>query len=66
MIMEVINSDYKNKCGNCKYFDTVNHIDGYCVCTENKIKSYNRYRYYNSKACVYKERGDYLDVKSSN
>lgn len=55
MIMEVITTDYNKKCGNCKYFQTSNHIEGKCICTENKIKSWNRYRYYNSKACSYKE-----------
>lgn len=51
--MEIITSDFRNKCGNCKYFKTTNHIDGECINTENKVK--NRQRYYNSKSCTYKE-----------
>lgn len=53
MIMEIRTNDFKNKCGNCKYFDTKNHIDGTCKNTENKVKF--RQRYYNSKSCSYKE-----------
>lgn len=55
MIMTIYSTDFNNKCGNCKYFKTTNHIDGYCECKFNKIKDYNRYRYYNSKSCVSKE-----------
>ena len=55
MIYEVITSDFKGKCGNCRYFESENRIDGICICTENKIK--NRYRSYNSKSCTYKEVG---------
>lgn len=53
MIMEVITNDFRFKCGNCKYFDTQNHIDGKCICKDNKIK--NRNRSYNSKSCSFKE-----------
>lgn len=53
MILEIITNNFKNKCGNCKYFDTKNHIDGTCKNTENKVKF--RQRYYNSKSCSYKE-----------
>lgn len=53
MIMEIRTNDFKNKCGNCKYFKTNNHIDGECINKENKIKIHQRY--YNSKSCVYKE-----------
>ena len=31
MIYEVRTSDFKNKCGNCKFFNTENHIDGKCT-----------------------------------
>lgn len=55
MIYEVITSNFKNKCGNCKFFKTKNHIDGECINLENNIKSWNRYRSYNSKACIRKE-----------
>lgn len=53
MILEIKTSDFRNKCGNCKYFKTDNHIDGICICKDNKIKI--RSRYYNSKSCSYKE-----------
>lgn len=53
MIMEVKTSDFKNKCGDCKYFNTKNRIDGTCNNDKNKVKS--KQRYYNSKSCVYKE-----------
>lgn len=53
MIMEIRTSDFRNKCANCKYFYTQNHIDGKCANTENKIKI--RQRFYNSKSCRYKE-----------
>lgn len=55
MIYEVITSDFNGKCGNCKFFDTDNGIDGHCINLENKLKSLNRYRSYNSKACIRKE-----------
>lgn len=55
MIYEVITSNFENKCGNCKFFKTKNHIDGKCINLENNIKSWNRYRSYNSKACIRKE-----------
>ena len=55
MIYEVITSNFENKCGNCKFFKTKNHIDGKCSNLENNIKSWNRYRSYNSKACIRKE-----------
>lgn len=54
MIMEIKANNFNNKCGNCKYFQTKNHIDGICINKENKIKI--RQRYYNSKSCSYKER----------
>lgn len=53
MILEIKTSDFRNKCGNCKYFKTDNHIDGICICKDNKVKI--RSRYYNSKSCSYKE-----------
>lgn len=53
MIYEVITSSYNNKCGNCRYFKTYNHIDGVCINTENNIKY--RQRFYNSKSCTFKE-----------
>lgn len=53
MIMEIITTDYKNKCGNCKYFKTDNKIDGYCINVDTKVK--DKYRFYNSKSCVQKE-----------
>ena len=53
MILSIICNDFKNKCGNCKYFKTDNHIDGECINTQNKVKI--RQRYYNSKCCSYKE-----------
>lgn len=52
MIYEVITSDFRNKCGNCIYFKTVNGIDGKCICKDNKVKI--RIRSYNSKSCTYK------------
>lgn len=55
MIFEIRTSDFKNKCGNCKFFQTKNHIDGKCINLENKIKPWNRNRYYNSKSCTKKE-----------
>lgn len=55
MIYEVRTSDFKNKCGNCKFFNTENHIDGKCTNLENKLKSWNRQRSYNSRACTHKE-----------
>lgn len=55
MIFEIRISDFRFKCGNCKYFDSQNKIDGVCICKENKIK--NRQRSYNSKSCVCKEVG---------
>ncbi len=53
MIMEIRTNNFKNKCGNCKFFKTKNHIDGECVNKENKIKI--KQRYYNSPSCVQKE-----------
>ncbi len=53
MIYEVITSDFRFKCGDCRYFITDNHIDGDCNCPFNKIK--NRQRSYNSKSCSWKE-----------
>lgn len=53
MVYEVITSDFRFKCGNCKYFKSKNHIDGTCTCKENKIKY--RERSYNSKSCSCKE-----------
>lgn len=55
MIYEIIISDFRFKCGNCKYFKSNNGIDGTCICNENKIK--NKERSYNSKACTCKEVG---------
>ena len=55
MIYEVRTSDFKNKCGNCKFFNTENHIDGKCINLENKLKLWNRQRSYNSRACTHKE-----------
>lgn len=55
MIFEIRTSDFKNKCRNCKFFQTKNHIDGKCINLENKIKPWNRNRYYNSKSCTKKE-----------
>ena len=55
MIYEVRTSDFKNKCGNCKFFNTENHIDGQCTNLENKLKPWNRQRSYNSRACTHKE-----------
>ena len=55
MIYEVRISDFKNKCGNCKFFNTENHIDGKCTNLENKLKPWNRQRSYNSRACTHKE-----------
>lgn len=55
MIYEVRTSDFKNKCGNCKFFNTENHIDGKCTNLENKLKPWNRQRSYNSRACTHKE-----------
>lgn len=55
MVYEVRTSDFKNKCGNCKFFNTENHIDGKCTNLENKLKPWNRQRSYNSRACTYKE-----------
>lgn len=54
MIMEIRTNNFTNKCGNCKFFKTENHIDGICINKENKIKC--RQRFYNSKSCSYKER----------
>lgn len=51
--MEIKTNDFRNKCGNCKYFKTDNHIDGYCTNKYNKIKI--KQRYYNSKSCLCKE-----------
>jgi len=57
MILEIKTKvDYTNKCGNCKYFKTEDHIMGECVCLENKLRPWNRYRQYNSRACVCKEK----------
>lgn len=53
MILEVITNDFTNKCGNCKYFKTENHIDGYCINEDSKVL--NKNRFYNSKSCVQKE-----------
>lgn len=53
MIYEVIISDFRFKCGDCIYFETENHIDGKCICKENRIR--NRFRSYNSKSCICKE-----------
>lgn len=53
MIFEIITSDFQNKCGNCKYFYTTNHIDGVCVNKYTKIKI--KQRSYNSKCCTCKE-----------
>ena len=59
MIYEVkIKADeyyYRNKCGNCKYFETQDNLYGKCTCLENKLRPWNRNRQYNSKACVRKE-----------
>ena len=55
MIYEVRTSDFKNRCGNCKFFNTENHIDGKCINLENKLKPWNRQRSYNSRACTHKE-----------
>ncbi len=55
MILETITKDFTGKCGNCKYFETENHIDGKCVNLLTKIRPWNRYRSYNSKFCVQKE-----------
>lgn len=55
MIYEVRTSDFKNKCGNCKFFDTKNGIDGKCINLESQIRPWNRNRAYNSKSCVHKE-----------
>lgn len=55
MIYEVRTSDFKNKCRNCKFFNTENHIDGKCTNLENKLKPWNRQRSYNSRACTHKE-----------
>ena len=55
MIYEVRTSDFRFKCGDCKFFETENHIDGKCINLENKLRPWNRYRQYNSKACVKKE-----------
>ena len=55
MIMEILSNDFTNKCGNCKYFETENHIDGKCVNLESQIRPWNRDRFYNSKACKHKE-----------
>lgn len=56
MILEILTSDFTNKCGNCNFFETENHIDGTCINFNNKLKSWNRQRYYNSKACTGKEK----------
>ena len=58
MIMTIENSDLANKCGNCKYFKTENHIDGKCINLENKLRPWNRSRFYNSRACTRKEIGN--------
>jgi hypothetical protein len=55
MVYEIITSDFRNKCGNCKFFQTENHIDGKCINLENKLRPWNRTRAYNSKSCVHKE-----------
>lgn len=56
MILEIISKvDYKNKCGNCKYFKTEDNLYGRCICLENKLRPWNRNRKYNSIACVRKE-----------
>ena len=62
MILE-IKSDYTNKCGDCKYFETENHIDGKCINLENKLRPWNRNRFYNSKACVRKEKLNEIELK---
>lgn len=55
MIYEVRTTDFTNKCGNCRFFETPNGIDGNCVSYTTKIKPYNRFRSYNSRACKSKE-----------
>ena len=50
-----IKSDYTNKCGNCKYFKTDDRLTGFCENLENKLRPWNRNRYYNSRSCVRKE-----------
>ena len=55
IIFEIKTSDFRNKCGNCKFLKTENHIAGKCINKDNKIKSWNRNRSYNSKSCSYKE-----------
>lgn len=55
MIYEVRTTDFKGKCGDCLYFNTSNGIDGNCISNTTKIKPYNRFRSYNSKACASKE-----------
>lgn len=55
MILEIRTNDFTNKCGNCKFFQTENHIDGKCINLENKLRPWNRYRCYNSRSCVKKE-----------
>lgn len=55
MIYEVRTTDFKGKCGNCFYFETSNGIDGKCTSLETQIRPWNRFRSYNSKACVHKE-----------
>ncbi len=56
MILEIKSKvDYVGKCGNCKYFKTEDKIYGECICLENKIKPWNKYRKYNSTSCTRKE-----------
>lgn len=53
MIFEVLTNDFRFKCGDCIHFKSKNHIDGICICKDNKIKYRNRS--YNSKSCSCKE-----------
>lgn len=55
MIFEVVTTDFKGKCGDCKFFDSENGIDGKCTNLETKIRPWNRQRSYNSKSCIQKE-----------
>lgn len=55
MIYEVRATDFREKCGDCIYFNTSNGIDGNCTNLENKLRPWNRFRSYNSKSCVKKE-----------
>lgn len=63
MILEILTNDFINKCGNCKYFETENHIDGKCINLENKLRPWNRNRFYNSRACVRKEELNKIELK---